>query len=95
MTRSSGDADYNIKISINTAWNVCSVSPKNTSDDKHTNPHSDSAVDEEGTTTSVINEEENDSGKYDEESILDAPGNQVDVSSQTGHLKNVDNIICC
>lgn len=62
-------------------------------DNKVTNTHSNSTVYEQSPAANLIDEEEHDAGKDDEEGVLDTGRNQVDVSGQASHLKDVDNVV--
>lgn len=55
--------------------------------------HADGAVDEEGSATCVVYEEECADGEGNEEGILNSGGYEVDVSVEAGHGEDIHHVI--
>ncbi len=60
---------------------------------KSTRSHANGFKNGEITTASLINEEEHDTGEDDEQSVLNAGTDQVDVTSKSSHLEHVGDVV--
>jgi hypothetical protein len=63
-------------------------------DNKVTKGHGQGSIDEERSSTNLINEEKHDRGEDDKEGVLNATRNEVDVARETRHSENVHNVVC-
>lgn len=93
MRRVAGDLDDDVFVSSNASWNVATIAPQDTSNNELANTHPDGSVDQQRSSSSLVNEEEHDGGKDNEQRVLDAGRYQVDVAPETGHLKDVNDIV--
>lgn len=55
--------------------------------------HADGAVDKQGSTARLVDEEENDRGEDDEQRVLDAGRHQIGIASEAGHEEDIDDIV--
>ena len=93
MCRSTGHGHNHVKIALNSPGDICSIITKTAAYNEHADPHANGTIYEQGATASIINEEEGTSGKDDEESVLDAGRDEIDVAVQVSHLEYVDNVV--
>ena len=87
------DGDFDVEIAFDAQGNVGPVGAQNSADDKLADSHTYGAVDEEGATAGVVNEEEGHAGEDDEEGVLHPRRDEVDVARQPGHFKHVDHVV--
>lgn len=95
MRRTSSYLDDDILVGriANTARDDDTISAHHTADDELTDTHANRAVDEKGSSTGFVDEEEDNGGEYDEECVLHARGDEVDVAFKTSHLKDIDDVV--
>ena len=93
MTGTASNRYSDAKISAKTVGEVCTICTKQTTNDKLADTHAQGTVNEDWSSTGVVNEEEDYRSEDDEQSILDAGCDEVDVSCKTGHLEDVNNVI--
>ena len=55
--------------------------------------HSDGTIDQQWATAGLVDVEEDEAGEDDEERVLDTGRDQVDISGQTGHQEDVNDVL--
>ena len=84
-------ANENVQIAINSTRNIFSTR-QDAAHDEMTEAHGNGSRHQEESSTGLVNVEEDNGREDDEQCVLDTRGDQVDISGQTGHLENVDNL---
>lgn len=92
MCLRTSDTNQDVGVVVDTSRDVF-CRGQDTANDKVAETHGQSTVDEKWPTASLVDVEEHDCCKHDKECVLDSGGDEIDVSSQTGHLENVHNIV--
>ena len=87
------ERDDDVGVPVYAFGDVVAVVAKDAADDEVTHAHADGTVDEERTSTGVVDEEEREAAEYDEERILDAARYEVDIACETSHCKYIHHIV--
>jgi len=65
------------------------INTKHSTDDEVTDSHAHSSIDEQRTSSGLVDEEVGNAREDDEECVLNARRDQVDVTCKAGHGKDV------
>jgi len=69
------------------------VAAHQSSDEEVEDAHQDAAVDEQRPPSDTVDQRESNNGGDEEDDVLDRRGDEVDVSGESGHLEDVDDVV--